>query len=153
MEGAAGGLVVLEEREELLPEGVAAPQGHRGPHHREIQRGEPGCGLEVGGGTVLIAGAPTVGREAEVQPGSELVIVEVGDFAAGSVGDNTVADPGPDLVEMALASAAGVLAEHVRAELAGIGAGDSTPLVDPHHCGHVADGVQRIGDRVGARPG
>lgn len=163
MEWAAGGLILLEELEELLAEGALAPQWHRGADNGEVQRRQLGRGIKVTGRAFLIPCAPQVNGQAEVQASGNLIGVEVSNLSASVVRNDSLVNPSADLVEMALASAAGELAEHIAAEFVGVGTGDSTLLVDPDHRRHVADGIHlgeqvigvhqhRIGDAVGQYP-
>ena len=117
----------------------------------------------MAGCAFFVAGAPQVSGEAEMKSSGYLIVVEVGDLAAGIIGNHPLVNPSADLVEMPVARATGEFAEHVGPELAGVGTGDAAVFVDPYHRGHVADGVQlgekvigvhqhRIGDAIGQYP-
>ena len=95
-----------------------------------------------------------------MEVGGDLGFIQRLNFVRGVVWKHTPTDPGSDLLHVALALDAGEFGEHVTTGLPGVGSDDPVVLVDPDHCGDVADGVglahlvlgvneDRIGDAVG----
>ena len=79
VERAAGVVPLLEQLHEVLAERVAAHERHGGPPDGEVHRRELAGPHEVTTGRVVVAPSPGLGGDAEVQPGPDLVVGQVGD--------------------------------------------------------------------------
>ena len=138
--------------EELLAEGICAPQRHGGSAHGPVIGGELDRHGKVSLGARFVAGTTQMGADPEVEAGLFLFGTQVMDRFGGSVGGHhhvAVGNPSTNEVLLRARLDTGEFDEGIGSEGSPVGLDDLVVLIDPDHGRDIRDRVQLGNEMLG----